>query len=81
MTNIEGFKNIKLDALIDFDDRSIKVKVEVNGDKDYSNFVGLNVPEDDVEFQSFAAIFIDLQSFTTANIICNYILTVALIKL
>ena len=37
----------------------IKSKIRTFGDKVYTNFRGLNVPEDGVECESFAIIFID----------------------
>ena len=41
------------------DDRYIKIKIRAYGDKVYNNFCGLNVPEDDVEYESFTVISID----------------------
>ena len=37
----------------------IKNKIKTYGDKVYTNFRGLNVPEDGVECESFTIIFID----------------------
>ena len=37
----------------------IETKIRTNGDKAYTNFRGLNVPEDDVEWESFTIISID----------------------
>ena len=51
--NIEDLKNIKLNALPAYDDRHIKTKIRTNDDKVYTNFRGLNVPEDDIEFEFF----------------------------
>ena len=48
-TKIEGLKNIELNALTVYDDRHIKTKIRTHGDKVYTNFGGLNVPEDDIE--------------------------------
>ena len=42
-----------------YDDRYIKNKITTYGDKVYTNFCGLNVPEDDIECESFIVIFID----------------------
>ena len=39
-------KNIKLYALPIYDDRYIKTKIKTYGDEVYTNFRGLNVPED-----------------------------------
>ena len=52
-------KNIELDDLSVIDDRYIKVRLRTCSDKVYSNFLGLNVPEGDVECESFTVIFID----------------------
>ena len=48
-TKIEDLKNIKLKALPIYDDRYIKTKIRKFSDKVYTNFGGLNVPEDDIE--------------------------------
>ena len=37
----------------------IKTKIRTYGDKVYSNFSGLSVPEDDIECESFTVISID----------------------
>ena len=42
-----------------YDDRHIKTKTKTYGDKVYTNFCGLNVPEDDMECESFTVISID----------------------
>ena len=39
-----------------YDDRYIITKIRTYGDKVYTNFRGLNVPEDDIECESFAVI-------------------------
>ena len=36
-----------------YDDRYIKAKIGAYGDNVYTNFSGLNVPEDDIEYKSF----------------------------
>ena len=56
---IEDLKNIKLNALPVHDDRYIKTKIRTFGDKVYTNFRGLNVPEDDKECEYFTVIAID----------------------
>ena len=56
---IEDFKNIKWNTLPVFDDRYIKTKIRTYGNKVYTNFCGLNVPEDDIECASFTVISID----------------------
>ena len=45
----------------------IKTKIRTYVDKVYTNFYGLNVPEDDIECDSFTVIYIK------TNITCNYI--------
>ena len=57
--NIEDLRNIELDALPVNDDRYIKTKIQTYGDKVYTIFRGLNVPEDGVECESFTVISID----------------------
>ena len=42
-----------------YDDRHIKTKIKTYGDKVYTNFCGLNVPEDDMKYESFTVISID----------------------
>ena len=58
-TKIEDITNIELDALPVYDDRYINTEIRTYGDKAYTNFHGLNVPEDDIECESFAVISID----------------------
>ena len=58
-TKIEDLKNIRLNTLPVFDDRCIKTKKRTFGDKVYTNFRGLNVPEDDTKCESFTVISID----------------------
>ena len=48
-TKSKDFKNIQLNILPVYDDRYIKTKIRTYSNKVYSNFCGLNVPEDDVE--------------------------------
>ena len=42
-----------------YDDRYVKTKIKFYGDKVYTNFRGLNVPEDDTECASFKVISIN----------------------
>ena len=58
-TNIENKKHIELNALPVYDNRYIKAKIITYGDNVYTNFRGLNVPEDDIECESFNVISID----------------------
>ena len=56
---IEDLKNIKLNTLPVYDNRYIKAKIRTYGDKVYTNFRELNVPEDDIECETFTVIFVD----------------------
>ena len=47
-TNIQNFKNIEVIVLPVYDDRCIKTKIKTCDVKVYTNFRGLNVPEDGV---------------------------------
>ena len=58
-TMIEDLKIIKLNTLSVYDDRLIKTKTRTFRDKVYTNFRGLNVPEDDKECKSFTVISIN----------------------
>ena len=57
-TKIEDLKSTELNTLPVYDDRYIKTKIRTYGDKVYTNFRGLNVPEDDIECKSFTFISI-----------------------
>ena len=46
---IEDLTNFVLNALPVYDDRYIKNKMRTYGDRVYTNFCGLYMPEDDVE--------------------------------
>ena len=56
---IEDLKYIEFNALPVYDDRYIKTKTQTYSNKVYTDFRGLNVPEDDIEFESFTVISID----------------------
>ena len=71
-TKIEDIKNIELDALPVYDNKYIKTKIRTYGDKVYSYFRNLNVPEDDIECESFTVISIDSLLVYNKNIICKY---------
>ena len=58
-TKIEDLKNIELNALLVYNDTYIKTKIGTYGVKVYINYRGLNVPEDDVECESFTVISFD----------------------
>ena len=51
-------KKIELNALLVYDDGHIKAKIRTYGDKVYAKQRGLNVPEDDIECESFTVISI-----------------------
>ena len=72
-TKIQNLKNIELNALPVYDYRHIKTKIRTYGNKVYTNFRGLNVPEDDIEFESFTIISIDFLFVYKKNITCKYI--------
>ena len=56
---IENSKNIELDTLSVYDNRYIKTKLKTYGDKVYTDFHGLNVPDDGVIYKSFTITSID----------------------
>ena len=58
-TKIENLKAIELNALSVYGYKYIKAKIRRYGHKVYTNFRGLNVPKDGVEFESFTVISID----------------------
>ena len=58
-TKVKKSQNIELYVLPVCDDRYIKPKIKTYGDKFYTNFRGLNVPEDDKECEFFAVISTD----------------------
>ena len=58
-TKIEYLKNSKLNDLPVYDDRYIKTKIRAYGHKVFTKFRGLNVPEDNIECESFTVISID----------------------
>ena len=55
-TKIADLKNMELNALPVYDDRYIKNKIRTYGNKVYTNFCGLNVPQDNIECKSFTVI-------------------------
>ena len=59
-TKFKDLKNIELNALPVYDDRYIKTKIRTYRNTGYTDFCGLNVPEDDIECESFTVISIDL---------------------
>ena len=69
----EDLQNIELNALPVYDDRYIKSKIKTYCNKVYSNFRGLNVPEDDIECKLFRVSLSVLYLYTKTNITCKYI--------
>ena len=65
-------QNIKLNALPVYDDRYIKTKIRAYGNKVYTNFHGLDVPEDGIEYESCIIISIDSLLFLKINITCIF---------
>ena len=72
-TKLEDLKNIELNSLPVYDDRYIKTKIRNYGDKFYTNSQGLNVPEDDIECESFTVISIVFFLVYETNITFKYI--------
>ena len=58
-TKIKDLRNVESNALPVYDNRYIKTKITTCGDKVYTHFRGLNLPEDDKEYKSFTVISID----------------------
>ena len=58
-TKVEDLENIELNALSVYDDRYIKTKIRTYDDNLYTNFPGLNMPEDDIQCDCFTVISID----------------------
>ena len=56
---LKKIKDLKNNELPIYDDIYIKTKIRTYGDNVYTNFNGLNVPEDDIECESFIFISID----------------------
>ena len=67
-TKIEDFKYINLNALPIYDDRYIKTKIRTCGDKVYTNFHGLNVPENDKECESLPSFLLILYLYMKTNL-------------
>ena len=58
-TNIEDLKTIELNILPVCDNKHIKSKIRTYDDKIYTNFRGLDMPEDHIGCESFTVISID----------------------
>ena len=72
-TKIEDFTNIELNYLSVYGDRYTKIKIQTYGDKYCTNFRGLNVPEDDIECESFGVISTDFYLYLKTNMTFKYI--------
>ena len=59
----------------------MKAKIRIYGNKVYTNFRGLNVPEDGMECESFTVISLGFLFKYEKNITCKYIKTIVLLKL
>ena len=58
-TKIEDLRNIKLNSFAAYDDRYIKTKIRIYGEKVCRDFRGLNVPENCKTCESFTIIPVD----------------------
>ena len=56
---MKAIKNIKLNALPVYDDRYRKTKIKTYNDDIYTNFRGLNLPEDNIKCECFTVFSID----------------------
>ena len=72
-TNIEDLKNIEANALPVYYYRYKKIKIRTYSHKVYTNFRGLNVPEDGIEYEHFTVISVDSLLLYKKNITCKYI--------
>ena len=62
-------KNIKLNVLPVYDDRYVKTY----GVNVYTNFRGLNVPQDAIECEYLQSFLLILYFYMKTNIVCKYI--------
>ena len=58
-SKIKNLKNVELNTLPVYDDRYIETKIRTYDDKVYTNFSGLNLPQDEIECESCTVISID----------------------
>ena len=72
-TNIEDLENIEWNALPVYNNKYIKTKQRKYGDSVCTNFRGLNMLEDGLEFKYFTTISIVLYLFTKTGIFYKYI--------
>ena len=75
-TKIEDLKNIELNSLPVYYDRYIKSKIRTYSDEVYTNFRGLNEPEDGAECASFTIISKEIEPTKIYNskkcLVCHY---------
>ena len=69
---IEGFKNLKLNALPVYNYRYTRTKIRTFGNKFY-NIHGVDVTEKDTECESFTAISIDFSPVYCKKLFSKYI--------
>ena len=67
-TKVEDLKNIKLNALPVYDDRYIKTKIKIYGDKIYTNFRGLDVQKMIQNVNLLQSFLLILYLYSTKNI-------------
>ena len=72
-TILEDLQKIELNALPFYNNKYIKLKIKTYADKNYTNFYRVNMPEDDVECESFTIISIDSLLVYEKSITCKYI--------
>ena len=72
-TKIEDLKKFELDALPVYNDRYTKTKIRLHGDKLYTSFRSLNVPENSVEYKSFTVISIGYLLVYDNKYYCEYV--------
>ena len=72
-TKIEDLKNTELNALPVYHDRYIKTKRRTYGDKFYANYCASNMPEYDIECDSFTVISFDSLLVYENNYYLKYI--------
>ena len=72
-TKVEDLKNIKLNALPVYDDRYIKTKIKIYGDKIYTNFRGLDVQKMIQNVNLLQSFLLILYLYSTKNITFKYI--------
>ena len=72
-TKNENLKNTELETLQVYDEKYIKTKIRTSGDKVYTNFRGLNVPEDGVECEFLQSFRLITCLFMITKFTCKHI--------